>query len=335
MKIFKTKSIIALILVTLSIIFLIAFNSYKSLAYDKVQIKKGSIQKIVSATGTITAEKKANLSFKSTGKIVYFPFTENDKVAQGEVLAVLDQKILQNNVNVANSALQGARTEIDEFVETNQGDLGEPKIIYQKKQLEEKWKQARLNLDSANQNLLNASLISPFDGIVTIANGQINEWVGIFEEMPLVQVVDFSTLYFEAEVEQEDSFDIKPGQQVIINLDALENETFEGEVYEVSKFTTKTPENNIVVLVKIKFINPPYNLKIGLEGDAQIIIKEKEDVLLLPKKVLEKDNEESHVNLWRGNKLVKTPVKVGIFDGNYWEVVEGLNENDVVAKKKD
>jgi len=331
MRNIKTILIISILLTIF--VFLFFYNRYNK-SYTKVSVQRGDITKEISVPGKVKAEKDANLRFDSIGKVSKLNVSENDFVKKGDVLAVLDQAFYNNDVSTARSYVSEAEDEINKFIDTYRKDLGEPEIIYQRKQLEERLKQAKLVLKNMLKKKSNSVLIAPFDGVVVDVNTSVGEVVNPLDMTPVIKVADLSTIYFEAEVDQEDSSDIKPGQKAGVNLDAFKDKEFIGEVFNVSKFTTNTKENDSVVKVKIKFLGDVSNLKLGLEGDSQIEIETKKNVLLVPKDSVFNDAQGRYVYLWNRNKLIKKSVKTGIFNGVNWEILDGLDDSSIVAEKQ-
>ena len=76
------------------------------------------------------------------------------------------------------------------------------------------------------------------------------------------------------------------------------------------------------------------SLKLGLEGDAQIVLEERRDVILVPKRAVVRENQQAYVRLWKKGRLSKQTVVLGAFDGVNWEILEGLSEADIVALPK-
>ena len=208
----------------------------------------------------------------------------------------------------------------------------EQKRTYEKEQFN--LDRSVIDVEIANRGINNASLYAPFNGLVTQVNGEVNEWVSAFSATPLVQIVDFSSLFFQAEVDQEDSDNIKIGQKAIVKLDARKNSNYQGLVYRIDRTVTTTSDNDTVVLVRIRLDNELENLKLGWKGDAQIVLKEKKDVILVPKKAVERKDGEIFVSIWKGQRVVKKVVKLGTFDGTYWEVLEGISESEELALPK-
>ncbi len=152
----------------------------------------------------------------------------------------------------------------------------------------------------------------------------INEWVSAFSLDPQIVIVDPSTIYFSAEVDQENIELVNLSQKAFISIDAFPYQKLQGEVYQIAQ-TIKQIDGGKIVEVKIK-IDSPSNI-VGLDGDAQILLEDKNNVLLLPKEAIFKKNGDDYVRTDSGDKKVK----LGIFDGSQWEILDGLKENEKVV----
>lgn len=284
----------------------------------------------VYASGKITAEKIANLSFKTTGRIATIAAQENKPVVKGQILAALDSNILRESVAKAKSAENSAQAAFDEFIDVNRWDNLDPQVIHQRAQYQEAWERAKNDLAIANFNLSDSVLISPFAGVVTAVNGEVNEWTSAFSVEPLVQVVDFTTLFFEAEVSQENSSTVVLGQKAEVILDQNKNEKLTGLVHEVGTSTKTSADGDTIIPVKIKFLGSAPTLKLGLKGDAQIIASEQTNVLLVPKSAVMVNSGQFQVSVLKNGSFKKQTIMVGQFDGLNWEVTSGLAEGDTV-----
>jgi multidrug efflux pump subunit AcrA (membrane-fusion protein) len=72
----------------------------------------------------------------------------------------------------------------------------------------------------------------------------------------------------------------------------------------------------------------PYRL--GMSGDANIILRQKTNVLSVPTDAIVERQGEQSVQVLRNGKPEKRVIETGISDGNFTEVVAGLTTDDQV-----
>ncbi len=319
-----------LVFIVLLTILSAGYFFYEQTKYTTTIVKKGTMQLIVAASGTLHADREANLRFGSTGRITSLPFGENSLVKKGQAVASLDISDLKaiqqrelKNYEDSRRALEDQRDLYKDEAITDQ-----KKHLIESKQTEVD--RSVINVEIADRAAKNASLYAPFDGVVTAVNGEINEWTNAFSSLPLVSIADFSTLYFEAEVNQENSEGISAGQPVVITFDAHKRIIHKGFVTEVSQQVKTTSDSDKVIPIKIAITDPGSNIKLHMDGDAQITIGEKNNVLLLPKRALLRDENGPYIFIKDGIWRQKKRIKLGEFDGTDWEILEGLRENEPV-----
>ena len=75
-------------------------------------VARGSIEQTVSATGNVAAERRASLSFSSTGKVVYVSVAEGQAVQSGDELARLETTTLERQVARAEASLETTRARL-------------------------------------------------------------------------------------------------------------------------------------------------------------------------------------------------------------------------------
>ncbi len=123
-------------------------------------------------------------------------------------------------------------------------------------------------------------------------------------------------------IDEVDVVRIKRGQKIYVSLEAYPNSTFEAHVTKVNpKMDTRTQTFE----VEGEFDVAPESLYMGLTGEGNIVIDERENVLTIPREFL------------IGNNKVETEegqvkVKVGAKSLSHVEILEGLKEGQVIFK---
>ena len=124
--------------------------------------------------------------------------------------------------------------------------------------------------------------------------------------------------------------EVEKGQKAIVTLDAFPSQQFDGEV------TTIAPEgeivDNVVVFeTTIELPNPDSMLLSGMTAEAEIIIKSKDNAIILPIEALEEKGEKAWVLVKDSSgQPIQKEVKVGLRNDTQVEIEEGLEENEEV-----
>ncbi len=308
---------------------IIVFSGYLFLKINPKNVYtvgRGGIKSFLSSTGKLDADKKAELSFKSAGKIAEVYVSEGEVVKKGEPLSKLDTVSLGSVYQEALNTYRKYQATAENVLDQVQGHAGDETFAQ---------KDARTTAEVARDNayegvkqaadaLKNATIRAPFAGTVAVRDLEVGEEVSAFSLNPQIVLIDPETVYFSAEVDQKEVGKVEIGQKAKVSLDAFPGNNFEGEVFQIAK-TVRQTEGGDVVEVKIKLSSPPKSI-IGLSGDTEITLEEKEGVLLVPKEAVFKKNGGNFVRTLSGQKKVV----LGIFDGANWEVVDGLSDGEKI-----
>jgi len=186
-----------------------------------------------------------------------------------------------SNCNVAklslnDSAVRSAQAQV-QSAKANLDNLVSPRVekqIQAAAQLE----QSRLSLVQAQQNLANATLVAPFDGVVTAINITAG---GPSGSSDAIEMADMSQLHVDVLVDETQIETVKPGQKVQLTLDALPGITLTGQV------TGSDPAGTIsqgVVNYNVHVNLDPTTVPVRLDmtANASIIAATRENVLAVP-----------------------------------------------------
>jgi len=69
----------------------------------------------------------------------------------------------------------------------------------------------------------------------------------------------------------------------------------------------------------------------GMSADLIVLISKKSNVLRVPELAVSKDIDGSSVLVWKKGRSENRPVAVGVSDGEYVEVISGLEEGEEVV----
>ncbi|MCL6096614.1 MAG: efflux RND transporter periplasmic adaptor subunit [Patescibacteria group bacterium] len=326
----KRKITVISVLLTLLLIGYFGYQAYKINSLQTVKAEKGEIISSVFASGKTKAEKETNLSFGITGKIVYLPIVKNQEVKKGQAVVSLDRNELEASLRQAQQDFVAAKAASDQYYDGHKNATESYDEKVKRTALDATQNKAYDQMVKAKEALNNSTLYSPFDGIVTEVNAQENEWKSIFDQKPIAVIVDPSTIYFEAEIDEEDIGKIKEGQVVLVTLDAYPGKQFEAKVSELDKKTIVKENGDTILAVKLVF-SSDFKPVIGLNGDVQFILERKKDILILPKRAIKKKDGSNVVMVKYGIGIKAVQVKTGVSDARNIQIIKGITEADQVV----
>lgn len=191
---------------------------------------------------------------------------------------------------------------------------------------------AQAGVESANARLEKKILRAPADGTITKVDIKVGEISTPQKEVIVLQ--DVANLYLEANVGEGNISTISLGQSVTVSYDAFPGQKYTASVSSIDPSAT---ESGTSINYKIKaLISDVAGIRPGMTANMAVVTAEITGVLVLPGRVVQKDEEGQFVNLIidsgaRKQKTVRTSVVTGIKgDGDIVEIKNGLSEGQSV-----
>lgn len=198
--------------------------------------------------------------------------------------------------------------------------------------------QAQAAVDRSIEELSYATIRSPIRGVVLSRDLEIGSPVSSILNMgaaaSLVMVLgDISKVYVRGKVDEADIGVVKMGMPSRIKVETFKDKTFDGTVTQISPLGVDK-DNVVTFEVKVSISNPGGELRANMTANAEIVLEEHKDVVLVPESAVVYDAQRNaSVELPapahpKGKE--KKPIKVGISNGTRTEVLEGLKEGEKV-----
>jgi len=188
--------------------------------------------------------------------------------------------------------------------------------------------QARAALDVAKTELAKATIIAPFDSIVTNIDMKTGERISA--AAAVLSLLDPTSIKMDGAIDEIDIARVKLEQEAIITLDALPGKEVKSKVSFISPAGTV---QSGVVSYKATVIleNPDEELRDGMSATAEIIIERHEGVLLVPNRAIQGTWDNPWVEVVVGEQTEPRQVTLGLSDGVKSEVLSGLEEGERVV----
>ncbi|HQO95971.1 MAG TPA: biotin/lipoyl-binding protein, partial [Sedimentibacter sp.] len=260
---------------------------------------------------------ETNLNFARSNLEKIKTLYENNAVSQVEY----DEA--KNNVTILENQLQEANNNYSKIIQGVSANV--------KKEYEAQIDEVMIQIKILEKNMEQASIKAEFDGVIT----ELNVHQGSMTQagVPTVEIQDDKNLGIYVEVLAEDAIEVTKGMAFnIIDDDEVIKELQVSRVYP--KAQAKISDLGVEQKrVRIEADLDDADYKLGSEVDVEIVLKEKNNVLLVDKDaVYEKDNIK-YVTVLSGKNEIETEITTGIEDDKYVEVLSGLSENDTVLIK--
>ncbi len=199
--------------------------------------------------------------------------------------------------------------------------------------------QAQAQLERAEENLKYASIRSPINGVVLSREVEVGDAVSSILQLGsnatlIMTLGDVREMYVKGKVDESDIGLVQVGQPVRVTVDAYKNKTFTGKVFRIAPMGVEK-DNVTRFEVRVSIMNDLDMLKASMSANAEIVLEEHKDVLVIPESALIYDEkrktsvEVPDVANKTGRRQVA--VQTGLSNGARTEILSGLNMGDPVV----
>jgi len=198
--------------------------------------------------------------------------------------------------------------------------------------------QAKAAADRSDEDLRNATIRAPIRGSVLTRDVEIGSPVSSILNLganaTLVMTLgDIDRVFVRGKVDEADIGRVRIGQPARIRVETFKDKTFNGRVTQISPMGVEK-DNVTNFEVRVSIDNPGKELKANMTANAEIVLEEHANALILPEAAVGYDpQKQPFVNIVApGTKTGrrKTPVKLGVGNGTKIQVLDGVKKGDRV-----
>jgi RND family efflux transporter MFP subunit len=201
-------------------------------------VTEGQATTLLTATGYVEAERKADLSPKITSRITELNVTEGSKVKKGDVIARLDHTDLDAQLADARASWINAKAELARQQALTNDGLATRSTLDAAVASEASM---RAKMDYVRALLDYTEIRAPFAGVITAKRAFVGEAVSPYGSSPsgggsggaIVTIVEFSSLYVGADVNESNLSRLSQKQPAEITLDAVPDKTYHGYLRQI------------------------------------------------------------------------------------------------------
>lgn len=279
----------------------------------------------VEVQASVYGQDNINVNAQTPGVVKSILVTEGDKVTKGQVLATLDDAVIQQNIQEVQTNLDLAKT----LYEKQKG-LWDQKIGTEVQYLNAKsnYEAMQKRLAGIQQQAAMSQIKSPIDGTVDAVSIKVGQSVA--PGLPTIQVVNTDQLKVRGYVTEAYISDIHQGDSLVVSFPDLNK-----DIVSVASYVSKS----------IDVVNRTFTVEVKLPQDAnyhpnmiammKIIDYAKPSAIVIPINLVQNDPTGSFVFVAENDKegtmiARKTLVDVGkIYAGNA-EITKGLKPGDKI-----
>jgi len=294
-------------------------------------VTQGEALMVLSVAGYVEAETRADISPKITSRVTSLNVTEGSRVKKGDILARLDHTDLDAQLHESQAAWGNATSDLKRKQTLYEQGLA-TRADLDAAVAAESGTRARVNYIKA---LLDYTILrAPFDGVVVAKRAHVGEAVSPFGSPgqgssnggAIVTLVDFSTLYVGADVNESNLSHLKADQPAEITLDAYPDHLYHGTMRQI---IPSADRQKGTVKVKVGIADPDDRILPDLSARVNFTSestqgREAKTSVQVPQSALTSLAGKSGVFLIQGEKAVFRPVTPGRTSEGMVEIQQGL-----------
>lgn len=198
---------------------------------------------------------------------------------------------------------------------------------------------AQAALDRAEESRRHATIRSPIRGVVLTRDTEVGDAVSSILNLGsaatlIMTLGDLSSVYVEGQVDEADVGRIATGLPVRTTVESFPGETFDGTVTRIAPMG-REKDNVTTFEVRVSIANPQGKLRVNMSANAEIVLEDRQNTLLIPEAALTYDREGKafvqRLDPAAKTGFAKVAVKTGISNGQRTEILDGLAEGTALV----
>lgn len=307
-------------------------------ASETARIAARRMAEKLSISGELQPVSRVVIRAREAGKILDMNVRDGQAVKAGDVLVRFETDDLQSALLQRQSDRDAAEAELTlamqaltrteqlaakNIASAEQLDKAKSDVVVKTARVQSLSAQA----DIARLALRNAEIRAPFSGTVTRRLAEAGARVGADGE--LLTLVDTSVLEAKVLVATRDIPRVALGQTAELEIDGISGQTVPSTVERISPVAE---DGTRFVAVYLRLVNHDGRLWGGMFASGSILVREKNDALVVPAIALRKDETGYHVLKVLDGHLRRQTVALGSHwnDGSLIEVAAGLKDGETI-----
>ncbi len=330
-------------------------------------IAAGEIVVETFARGTLEARREAQLGFDLPGRLAAVLVDAGDRVTVGQELARLEADQYGAEIRTAASTLGASRASLGRLqaeersaraalelaereetrarsllaaqaVTSSEADAAESRtqiaraaldrVLAQQVEAMRAVEVASRGVEQRRTTFVRATLLAPFDGVITRRSHEPGDTVGIGSTV--VRIADPSDVLVNASVDETALPELREGQRARVTLiaDSIEREGV------VERIGAEVDRQTHEVVVEIR-VEAPARASLGQRADVRIESGRKSAPAVLPLAFLRHDDRGTFAWTASGGRIRRAGITVGVEGAELVEVLDGIAPGDVVLAPRD
>lgn len=280
------------------------------------------------SVGSVRSYQGVMLRPEVSGRISKLGFADGQRVRRGQLLVQLDDTLQGAQLQQAQAQASIARTNLQRNRELVAQNFVSASVVDQSAAA---LQVAEAQVALAQAQLARMKIVAPFDGVAGISVVNLGDYVK--DGADLVSIEDTSSMWVDFRMPERYLANLKTGQAVEVQLDAMPGRSFSGKVEAVDALLDA---NGRSLLVRAKLLNPGGELRSGMFARTRVVFAVREQALVVPEEALVPQGGRQYLvkvaDGPNGGKLAqRMEAKLGVRLPGKVEILEGLKVGDLVV----
>lgn len=190
---------------------------------------------------------------------------------------------------------------------------------------------ATVELDALYDQLEDYKITAPIDGVITVLNINVGDSASTSDTA--AEVTNYDKMKVQIKIDEDNISALDNGTEVTVSVDAL-NKTYKGTIENMSKKATVS--NNVSYFTADVTFDADDDIRSGLSADVKYLLNGVENVVSVSMSALNYNTDNTAYVLVGGNasNAQQRNVTLGISNGTYVEIKDGLAEGETVLVKQ-
>ncbi|WP_374165519.1 efflux RND transporter periplasmic adaptor subunit [Arcticibacter sp. MXS-1] len=301
---------------------IVAEGSSGAVAVKTETAKKSDIDLDFTANGTFEANQDLSLLAENSGRVTRISVDEGDRVSKGQVVARIDDELLEVETQAAQANYQNALRDVERYESSfKTGGVTQQQVDAQRLNL----RNAQARLQTAKRKASDADIKAPISGVIN--KRLIEKGSYVSPGTQLFEIVDLSKLKLKVTANEAQVVNLKVGDQVKITSNVFPDRSFSGRI----SFIAAKADANLNFPVEVQVSNNTGNqLKAGMYGTATFDLPAQQPMITVPRTAFAGSVNSNKVYVLEKNTARERNVTAGRIIGDRVEILKGLAEGDIV-----
>ena len=309
-------------------------------------IELRNINFAVTAAGEIGPDDMVSVRPEIQGRISELPVDIGDKVNKGTLLCALDDSDLKTERSSQMTQIEGAKLQVEKARRNYERNkrLSENHLVSQEvyddsvtefELAKNSLELAQKDLSQIEDKISKTRIVAPFDCTILTRPVSVGQTVsgsgGVSGGTEIMTIANLKEMIITAHMNQADVPRLKDGQDVEVDVEAVPGLKIKGFVERVApQATIKNNIKGFATQIRLKDLDP--RVRPGMTANMIIPLQSAENAVAIPlAAVFSEENERyAYVRTETGEFEIR-PLRIGVADFQFAEVLDGLRNGDVVS----